>query len=60
VAAALLGYRILTDGKALFGFEGRPLHGRSKFATRREGEQSGLIVSVARGRHCVAARYARG
>ena len=43
VAAALLGYRILTDGKALFGFEGRPLHGRSKFATRREGEQSGLV-----------------
>jgi type IV secretion system protein VirD4 len=47
VAAALLGYRILTDGRALFGFEGRPLHGRSKFATRREGEQSGLIYSPA-------------
>jgi type IV secretion system protein VirD4 len=50
VAAALLGYRILTDGKALFGFEGRPLHGRCMAArsSPRAGKASNPAWSIAR------------
>ncbi|UEM08134.1 type IV secretory system conjugative DNA transfer family protein (plasmid) [Skermanella rosea] len=46
-AAGMLGYRIVSDGRSLLGFADRPLHGRSKFATRREGQGAGLVYSRA-------------
>ena len=52
-AAALLGYRILTDGRALFGLGRRPLHGRSRFAGRKEGERVGLVYSRAPRSDCL-------
>jgi type IV secretion system protein VirD4 len=41
LATAILSYRLLAATGMLTG--GRPLHGTSKFASRREGEASGLI-----------------
>ena len=45
VAAGMLAYRIVRDAGSLFGLGERPLHGASKFASRKEGEKAGLIYS---------------
>ena len=42
VAALMLASRMVSAGRSLLGWGERPLHGRSMFATRRDGEQSGL------------------
>ena len=44
VTVAVL-FRIVTDGKVLFGFRDRELHGTSKFSSQRDGERTGLIYS---------------
>ena len=40
VAAGMLAYRIVRDAGSLFGLGERPLHGASKFASRKEGGKS--------------------